>query len=91
MPGERDKMTNEGEDARVEAALLQQVLNLHPARLTVAELVRDLAGGEADFGARDAIERAIRELVGAGLLHRTEDTLVTPTRAALHFGRLLEP
>ncbi|HXF30298.1 MAG TPA: hypothetical protein VN522_02170 [Solirubrobacterales bacterium] len=91
MAGEGDKRTNEGEDARVESALLQRVLDLHPTRVTADELVRDLAGEDADFGARDAVERAIRELTGAGLLHRTEDGLITPTRAAIHFGELLGP
>jgi hypothetical protein len=89
MAGDADNLTNEGEDARVESALLQRVLDLHPARMTDAELVRDLAGADADFGARDGVERAIRELSGAGLLHRGDDGLITPTRAALHFGELL--
>jgi hypothetical protein len=91
MAGETDNLTNEGEDARVESALLQRVLDLHPTRVTGDELVRDLAGEDPDFGARDGVERAIRELTGAGLLHRNDDGLVTPTRAAIHFGRLLEP
>jgi hypothetical protein len=91
MAGETDNLTNEGEDARVESALLQRVLDLHPTRVTGDELVRDLAGEDPDFGARDGVERAIRELTGAGLLHRTDDGLVTPSRAAIHFGRLLEP
>jgi hypothetical protein len=91
MAGETDNLTNEGEDARVESALLQRVLDLHPTRVTGDELVRDLAGEDPDFGARDGVERAIRELTGAGLLHRTDDGLVTPTRAAIYFGRLLEP
>ncbi len=91
MAGEEDNRTNEGEDARVESALMQRVLDLHPTQVTAAELVRDLAGEDADFGARDGVERAIRELTGAGLLHRTDDGLITPTRAAIHFGQLLEP
>src|ERR1700710_701779 len=86
-----ENLTNEGEDTRVEAALIQRVLALHPTRVTTDELVRDLAGEDADFGARDGIERAIRELTGAGLLHRTDDGFVTPTRAAVHFGELLDP
>jgi hypothetical protein len=90
MDGDADIPTNEREDARVESALLQRVLDLHPVRMTDAELVRDLAGEDADFAARDAVERAIRELIGAGLLRRGEDRLVTPTRAALHFGELLD-
>jgi hypothetical protein len=86
-----DSLTNEGDDARVESALLLRVLDLHPTRVTAPELVRDLVGDDADFAARDAVERAIRELTGAGLLHGTEDGLVTPTRAAVHFGELLGP
>ncbi len=89
MTSDADNLTNDGEDARIEAALIQRVLDLHPARMTGEELVRDLAGEDADFGARDGVERAIRELTGAGLLHRGDDGLITPTRAALHFGELL--
>jgi hypothetical protein len=91
MAAHGENLTNEGEDARLESALLQRVLDLQPARVTADELIRDLAGEEADFAARDAIERAIRELTGAGLLHRTDDEFVTPTRAAVHFGELLGP
>ena len=90
MAGEGDNLTNAGEDVRVESALIQRVLDLHPTRMTADELVRDLAGEDAGFAARDAVERAIRELTGAGLLHRTDDGLITPTRAALHFGELLD-
>ena len=86
-----ENLTNEGEDARLESALLQRVLDLHPTRVTVAELIRDLAGEEPDFAARDGIERAIRELTGAGLLHHTDDDFVTPSRAAVRFDELLGP
>jgi hypothetical protein len=89
MAGDADNLTNRGEDARVESALIQRVLYLHPTRMTADELVRDLTGDDADFAARDEVERAIRELTGSGLLHRAEDGLVTPTRAALHFSELL--
>ncbi|MBS1886667.1 MAG: hypothetical protein JSU06_05695 [Actinobacteria bacterium] len=91
MATQGENMTNEGEDARLESALLQRVLDLHPTRVNTDELVRDLAGEEVDFAARDGIERAIRELTGAGLLHQTDDGLITPTRAAVHFGELLGP
>lgn len=87
---DNENLTNESADSRVEAALIQRVLDLHPTRVTSDELVRDMAGEDADFGARDEIERAIRELTGAGLLHRTDDDFVTPTRAAIHFGELLD-
>jgi hypothetical protein len=91
MAANEENLTNEGEDTRVESALLQRVLDLHPTRVTADELVRDLAGEEPGFGPRDSVERAIRELTGAGLLHRAEDGFVTPTRAAIHFGELLNP
>jgi hypothetical protein len=89
MANDGDRLTNQDQDTRVESALLQRVLDLHPTRITTAELLRDLAGEDPDFGARDAIDRAIRELIGAGLLHHTDDDLITPTRAAIHFGELL--
>ena len=84
-----DNQTNAGEDTRIEAAVMQRLLDLHPTRVTVDELVRDIAGEDADFGARDGIERALRELAGAGLLHRADGDFVTPTRAAVHYGELL--
>jgi hypothetical protein len=56
--------------------------------LTVAELVREVGGQDAQFAQRDAVERAVRDLSGAGLLHRNED-FVMPTRAALRLNELL--
>ncbi len=85
-----ENLTNQGADTRVEAALIQRILDLHPTRVTNDELVRDLGGEDADLGNRDEIERAISELTGAGLLHRNDDGFVTPTRAAVHFGELLD-
>jgi hypothetical protein len=72
------------EDATMESAVLLQVLALHPAAITLDELVREL-GGE---GERDAAERAVRDLVNAGLLRRV-DELVLPTRAGLRSDELL--
>jgi hypothetical protein len=90
MAANEDTPTTTSEDVRVEAALLQRVLALQPTRVTLDELVRDLAGEDADFAARDGVERALRELTGSGLLHRTDDGFVTPTRAAVHYGELLD-
>lgn len=84
-----DSWTPAAEDAATESAVLQQLLEFHPTQVTVAELVRELAGEPLDFGERDAVERAIRELAGAGLLHR-HDAFVIPTRAALRFNELLD-
>lgn len=81
------RMTAE-EDKAQESAVLQHVLALHPAATTVEELVRELDPDRDSFSRRDAIERAVRDLAGAGLLHRG-GSLVLPTRAALRFDELL--
>jgi hypothetical protein len=83
-----DSWTPAAEDAATESAVLQQLLELHPLRVTLAELIRELAGESPDFAERDAIERAVRDLTGAGLLHR-HGGLLAPTRAALRFSELL--
>ncbi|HEX4670383.1 MAG TPA: hypothetical protein VH275_10485 [Solirubrobacterales bacterium] len=84
-----DSWTPAAEDAATESAVLQRVLDLHPVLVTGPELVREIGGEFADFAKRDAVERAVRDLIGAGLLHR-HDALVIPTRAALRFEELLD-
>jgi hypothetical protein len=84
-----DSRTTKGDDLATESAVLQRLLDLHPVQLTVAELVREIGGEQPSFAERDAIERAVRDLGGAGLLHHTSD-LVLPTRAALRFSELLD-
>ena len=75
--------STEVQDAATESAVLQQVLALHPTVVTLAELIREIGEGDGD-----AVERAVRDLAGAGLLHRSE-SFVLPTRAALRFDELL--
>jgi hypothetical protein len=89
MDEREDSWTPAAEDAAAESAVLQLVLDFHPVLVTLAELVREIGGESADFAERDAIERAVRDLTGAGLLHR-HDTFVIPTRAALRFSELLD-
>jgi hypothetical protein len=89
MNGPDDTVTTKAEDEACEAAVLRRLIELHPTTLTVAEVIRELAGESAGFSERDAIERAARELSGSGLLHLRDD-FVTPTRAALRFGELLD-
>jgi hypothetical protein len=84
-----DNPTTRGADDTTESAVLTVLLELHPIQLTVEELVREVAGEEAGFAERDAIERAVRDLAGAGLLHRVEERAF-PTRAALRFSELLD-
>src|SRR3954453_4093272 len=77
------------EDEEVESAVLQQLLDLHPTRLTLEELAREFGARSNDFADHDAVERAVRDLTGAGLLHRGGE-FVVPTRAALRFNELLD-
>jgi predicted transcriptional regulator len=72
-----------GDDAATQSAVLQLVLVLHPSALSFEELVRELGDD------RDAVERAVADLAGTGLLHRKE-SFVVPTRAALRFDELME-
>jgi hypothetical protein len=83
-----DSWTPAAEDAATQSAVLQQVLDFHPVQVTLAELVREIGGESPGFAERDAIERAVRDLGGAGLLH-SHDRFVIPTRAALRFNELL--
>jgi len=75
------------EDKAIEAAVLRQLLALYPAQLTVEELNREIAGEEGDFALVDAVERAVRELAAAGLVHRNGE-VVLPSRAALRLDEL---
>lgn len=75
-------------DMAIEAAVLQQVLFLHPTQTSFDELLREIAADSDDFGERDAVERAVRDLSAVGLLRRA-DELVLPTLAALRFDELL--
>lgn len=79
--------TTRDDDLAMESAVLQRVLDIHPARVTATELRREIVGEGADFGDRDAVDRATRDLGGVGLVH-TLDEFVTPTRAALRFQEL---
>lgn len=89
-PSDSRHLTTWGEDEQVEAAVLRQVLEHHPGTLTRDELTREMTGGGSRaFGDADAIERAVRELAGAGLLHRPgEDGMVRPTWAAVRYSEL---
>lgn len=84
---ERNLACPAAQDAKAERAVLAFLINEHPNQLTVAEVSRALNHGPVEFEAEDAVERAVRELVGAGLL-RCAEGFVQPTRAALYFSRL---
>lgn len=82
-----DPSSPAGEDRGTESAVLVLLLDEHPTRLTMDELILVL-GADPDRGdPKDAGRRAVSELVGAGLVHR-DGSFLTPTRAALYFHRL---
>jgi len=62
-------------------------LLLEEGLLTLPELVLALCKPAGSFSERDGIERAVRDLVGAGLLRFEGDSLL-PTRTALRFSTL---
>lgn len=87
MDGVSETRTPDADDARAEAAVLRQLLALHPVQLTLEELVREVSDEPDEFAAKDTVERAVRELIAAGLAHRSCD-VVLPSRAALRFDEL---
>ncbi|HWC47562.1 MAG TPA: hypothetical protein VG448_01625 [Solirubrobacterales bacterium] len=92
-PGAARFLTTHDEDERDQAVVLHQVLEFHPKiTCTRRELLLELSGGGAPgYLDADAGERALRELVGAGLLHRIgEDEMVRPTRAAVRYFELTD-
>jgi hypothetical protein len=88
MHDQRKAGTNAAEDLKEERAVLSHVVEVHPSTLRLSDLIREL-GDPEDFAKRDAIERATRDLVKAGLLFRCEGA-VLPTRAALRAYEVLE-
>lgn len=77
------------QDAATERLVLHLVLDQHPDQLTAAEIRRALYSEPETFEANDAVARAVRDLIAAGLL-RQQGEAVVPTVAALHFYRLEE-
>jgi hypothetical protein len=76
------------EDQQTERAILGLVIDAHPATLRLSDLIREV-GDPDNFAKRDAVERAVRELVKGGLLFRCEGA-VLPTRSALYASELLD-
>jgi len=75
------------EDLRDQALVLGQVLFHWPVQLGLDDLLREIAANSCATDDRDRIERAVRDLVGAGLLRHCAP-LVLPTRAALLCSKL---
>jgi hypothetical protein len=75
------------EEDQAQQAVLTVLLDAHPAQRSTDEIVRELAEDPGEFAARDRIENAIRDLVGAGLLHR-HGPFVFATHAAVRLNEL---
>jgi Fe2+ or Zn2+ uptake regulation protein len=72
-------------DAR--AAVLELLLERHPALLSTEEIIRAMTAGSESFEDRDQVEVALRELVEAGLAHRV-GSFAFASHAAANFDRL---
>jgi hypothetical protein len=75
------------EEDLAQQAVLAILLDAHPAQRSTDEIVRELTDRPDEFGERDRIENAIRNLVGAGLLHR-HGPFVFATHAAVRLTEL---
>lgn len=84
---QRNPFSPDPKDKKIERAVLAFLIYRYPERLTIPELSRILNEENSDLESDDAVERAIRELVGAGLLE-CQAGVALPTRAALYFDAL---
>ena len=75
------------EEDLAQQAVLAVLLDAHPAQRSIEEIVRELVEDPAEFSERDRVENAIRDLVGAGLLHR-HGSFVFATHAAVRLNEL---
>lgn len=74
----------------VEETMLIEIIEQHPTRLTVGELVSRIAADPGDDQEVETATAAIRNLRRSALVcYRDDDELVEPTQAALHAYALL--
>jgi hypothetical protein len=74
--------SNADEDYKWQGRVLGFVLHEYPHQLTEKEIVREMVGEKPSFDQRDAVERAIEEVVRAGLFRRCE-SMVLLTKAGI--------
>ncbi len=86
---ERPKRSQHAQDVRDQAVVLTFVLALGRDYLTILDLARTLNAQPHDFTRHDAVERAVVDLTGVGLL-QVGAGLVCPTAAALRFIEIIE-
>jgi hypothetical protein len=75
------------DEEHAEQAVLALLLDVHPAHLSVDEVVRELTDRPDDFARRDRVNNAVRDLAAAGLVH-CHGAFVFATRAAVRFEAL---
>ena len=71
------------EDDVYEQSVLKHVLIWQPTVLRLCDLVREVRPELGDSDPKDAVERAVRELLKVGLLHRQGECIL-PTPAAVY-------
>ena len=76
------------QDLHDQGVVLMHVLHRHPMLLTIPDLVREITAGSEEFAETDAVERAVRDLTGVGLLH-CPSSLAVPSPAALRFLKII--
>jgi hypothetical protein len=74
-------------EERRQRAVLDLLLDEHPAHLAIDEVVRALASDPDDFADVDDLHNAIGELAAYGLVHR-HDRFVFASRAAMRLWHL---
>jgi hypothetical protein len=75
------------EDDKAQQAVLALLLDVYPAQLALDEVLRELTDRPDEFGPRDRVNNAVRDLVAAGLVHR-HGHFVFASRAAVRFDEL---
>ena len=86
--GDEDAPPTAAQDLRDQGVVLIHVLHRHPTLLTIPDLVSEITAGSEEFAEGDAMERAVRDLTGVGLL-MCPSGLAAPTPAALRFLKIL--
>ena len=89
QPNEAGDLSPAAEDIRDQGVTLMHVLHRHPTLLRIPDLVREITSASEDFARTDAVERAVRDLTGVGLLH-CANGLAMPSPAALRFLAILQ-
>jgi hypothetical protein len=84
---QRTAASNAAQDQTDQRTILVHVIEALPTSLRLMDLIREV-GDPDDFAKRDAVERAVRDLVRGGLLFRCEG-VVLPTRQAVLAYELL--